>query len=91
VQDVTPGGPSDRAGLRGGGRTEQFQGREYDVGGDVIVAVGRTPVREETDVAEALVGLDPGSTVNVQVYRDGKRRTIRVKLGERPLDAPRAG
>jgi S1-C subfamily serine protease len=29
--------------------------------------------------------------VNVQVYRDGKRRTIRVKLGERPLDAPRAG
>jgi 2-alkenal reductase len=91
VQDVTSGGPSDRAGLRGGERTESFQGREYRVGGDVIVAVGRRPVREETDVAEALVGLDPGSTVDVQVYRDGERRTLRVKLGERPLDAPRAG
>jgi S1-C subfamily serine protease len=25
------------------------------------------------------------------VMRDGKRKTLRVKLGERPLDTPRAG
>jgi S1-C subfamily serine protease len=91
VQGVTPGGPSDKAGLRAGDTTERFQDDQYRVGGDVIVAVGGHPVREEDDVAKALVQLAPGTDVDLQVVRDGKRRTLRVKLGERPLDAPRAG
>jgi 2-alkenal reductase len=91
VQDVTPGGPAADAGLRGGSGAETFQARQYRTGGDLIVAVGRRQIREETDVAEALVGLTPGTTVDLQVYRGDERRTIRVKLGERPLDAPRAG
>ena len=91
VQSVTPGGPSDRAGLRAGDHAERFQDSQYRVGGDVIVAVGGHPIREEDDVAEALVQLAPGTDVDLQVMRDGKRRTVRVKLGERPLDAPRAG
>jgi S1-C subfamily serine protease len=91
VQGVTPGGPSDQAGLHAGDRTERFQDNQYRVGGDVIVAVGGHPVREEDDVAKALVQLAPGTDVDIQVVRDGKRRTLRVKLGERPLDAPRAG
>ena len=91
VQDVTPGGPADDAGMRGGARDEVFQGRDYRVGGDVIVAVGRTRIQEDQDVAKALVALRPGTTVDVQIYRGGERRTLRVKLGERPLNAPRAG
>jgi 2-alkenal reductase len=91
VQDVTPGGPADDANLRGGSGAQEFQGRQYRTGGDLIVAVGRQQIREEADVAKALVGLRPGSEVDLQVYRDGERRTLRVKLGERPLDAPRAG
>jgi S1-C subfamily serine protease len=91
VQGVTPGGPSDKAGLRAGDQTERFQDNDYRVGGDVIVAVGGHPVREEDDVAKALVQLAPGTDVALQVIRDGKRQTLRVKLGERPLDAPRAG
>jgi S1-C subfamily serine protease len=91
VQDVTPGGPADDAGLRGGSGADEFQARQYRTGGDLIVAVGRQQIREEADVAKALVGLRPGSEVDLQVYRDGDRRTLRVKLGERPLDAPRAG
>jgi serine protease Do len=91
VQEVTPGGPSDDAGLRGGDRGETFQARDYRVGGDVITAVGRTRIEEEADVAKALVALRPGTTVDLEIYRDGRRRTLRVKLGERPLSAPRAG
>jgi S1-C subfamily serine protease len=91
VQEVNQGGPSDDAGLRGGGRGESFQARAYRVGGDVIVAVGGHQIREEADVAKALVALRPGAEIDLQVYRDGKRRTLRVKLGERPLDAPRNG
>jgi S1-C subfamily serine protease len=91
VQGVTPGGPADRAGLRAGDRRERFQDSGYVVGGDVIVSVGGHEVREEDDVAQALVQLAPGTDVDLQVMRDGKRKTLRVKLGERPLDAPRAG
>jgi 2-alkenal reductase len=91
VQDVTPGGPAARAGLRGGSRQARFQDRAYAVGGDLIVAIEGRPVREENDVATALVRFSPGDEVSLQVVRDGKRQTIRVKLGERPLNAPRAG
>jgi S1-C subfamily serine protease len=91
LQSVTPGGPADRAGLRGGNRQERFQDRSYAVGGDVIVALGGRRIREEADVAKALVARSPGDEVDVEIVRDGRRRTIRVRLGERPLDAPRAG
>jgi S1-C subfamily serine protease len=91
VQSVTPGGPADRAGLRGGSRQVRFQDRAYAVGGDVIVALAGRPIRQETDVAKALVALKPGDDVDIVVMRDGRRQTLRVRLGERPLDAPRAG
>jgi 2-alkenal reductase len=91
VQAVSSGGPSESAGLRSGDHRERFQDSGYAVGGDVIVSVGGHPVREEDDVAKALVQLAPGTQVDVVVVRDGKRKTLRVKLGERPLDTPRAG
>jgi S1-C subfamily serine protease len=91
VQAVTPDGPSDRAGLRAGDHRERFQDSGYVVGGDVIVAVGGHEVREADDVAKALVQLAPGTQVDLDVMRDGQRKKLRVKLGERPLDAPRAG
>jgi S1-C subfamily serine protease len=91
VQEVTQGGPADRAGLRGGRDQQRFQDRAYVVGGDVIVAIEGRQVREENDVASALVRFSPGDELTLEVVRDGDRRTIRVKLGERPLDAPRPG
>ena len=91
VQDVTPGGPSDRAGLRAGDHRERFQDSGYVAGGDVITSVGGHAIRDEDDVAQALVRLAPGATVEIQVMRGDQRKTLRVKLGERPLDAPRAG
>jgi 2-alkenal reductase len=91
VQGVSPGGPADQAGLRSGDHRERFQDNAYVVGGDVIISAGGHPVREEDDVAKALVQLAPGTQVDLVVLRDGKRKTLRVKLGERPLDTPRAG
>jgi 2-alkenal reductase len=91
VQAVSPGGPSERAGLRAGDHRERFQDSAYAVGGDVIVSVGGHEVGEVDDVAKALVRLAPGTQVDLVAMRDGKRRTLRVKLGERPLDTPRGG
>jgi S1-C subfamily serine protease len=90
VQETVQGGPADDAGLKPGDHRERFQDSAYVVGGDVIVSVAGHAIREEDDLASALAGLAPGQTVPVQVLRDGQRRALRVKLGERPLDA-RAG
>jgi serine protease DegQ len=68
VLEVVAGGPAERAGI---------------VPGDVIVAVGGTPV----DGVEAFLGVlrrgEPGQELEAKVVRGDEERTIRVRLGER--------
>jgi S1-C subfamily serine protease len=89
VQEVTEGGPADEAGLRAGEDTVRFQEREYTTGGDIVTHVDGRRVREENDLAEALLAFSPGQRVRLDVLRDGDRERIDVELGERPLEAPR--
>jgi S1-C subfamily serine protease len=89
VQEVTEGGPADEAGLRAGEDTVRFQEREFTTGGDIVSHVAGRRVREENDLAAALLAFSPGRTVRLDVLRDGDRKHIDVKLGERPLEAPR--
>jgi S1-C subfamily serine protease len=89
VQDVAPDGPADDAGLRAGDDRVTFQHRPYVEGGDVVTAVNGRRVRHEADLAAALLGYGPGRRVRVDVIRDGRRTSVQVVLGERPLDAPR--
>jgi S1-C subfamily serine protease len=93
LQDVTDGGPAAAAGLRGGGDSETtFQVRSYRPGGDVITRIGDRPVEDPDDLSLAVALLDPGATVTVEAWRDGERREVKVKLGERPLQRlPGAG
>ena len=92
LQDVTEDGPADAAGLRGGGDAETtFQVRSYRPGGDVITAIDGRPVEDPDDLATLVALHDPGSTVTIEAWRDGERRDVRVKLGERPLQRPEAG
>jgi putative serine protease PepD len=79
VRQVTPGGPAALAGIR----AADVAGR----GGDIIVAVDGARVRDPQDVSRAIDGKSPGETVSIDVLRDGKRKTIEVKLGERPAAA----
>ena len=85
VQDVVAGSPADKAGLREGARTRRFQARTISVGGDIITAVNGNKLVDEAALGVALLTLEPGQEITLQVYRDGKRRNIRVKLGTRPL------
>ena len=89
VQDLTSGGPAASAGIRAGDRTLRFQARQYSIGGDLIVkAGGRTLSGGQDDLGRAIAGYRPGQEVELELYRDGQRRTVRVKLGERPLTRP---
>jgi S1-C subfamily serine protease len=81
VQEVTPGGPASRAGLRGG-RIHTDEG--IILGGDVIVEVDGERVAKPDDVASAISDNRPGETVEVKYYRGDKLRTAHVKLGTRP-------
>ena len=89
VQEVTDGGPADDAGLRAGDDTVRFQEREFTAGGDIVTHVAGRRVREENDLAAALLDFAPGQSVRLDVLRSGDRERIEVKLGERPLEAPR--
>ena len=84
VEEVTPGSPADEAGLEAG-RELEFQGTQIPSDGDVIVAVDGQKLTRERDLAD-VVGLKrPGDEVELEVVRDGERRTVTVRLGKRPL------
>ncbi|HVL30615.1 MAG TPA: trypsin-like peptidase domain-containing protein [Solirubrobacteraceae bacterium] len=85
VQEVVPGGPADDAGLRAGSDTERFQARTVKDGGDIIAAVDGRRLDDADALGVELLRHRPGDTVTLRVFRDGRPRDVRVKLGERPL------
>jgi serine protease Do len=68
VLDVLAGGAGEAAGLR-----------RYDV----ITAVSSEPVKDGDQLIRRIAALAPGSTVVLQVTRDGKSISLPARLGER--------
>lgn len=88
ISDIVDGGPADEAGLQGSDDEREFQGATIKVGGDVIVAVDGRELEEESDLAELVSRQEPGSTVTLEIIRDGERQEIDVELGTRPESVP---
>ncbi|HKP91703.1 MAG TPA: trypsin-like peptidase domain-containing protein [Thermoleophilaceae bacterium] len=89
VVKVEPDGPARGAGLSAGGERIEFQGqRQIPVDGDVIVAIDGRRVRDSDDVGQAIARHRPGETVELEVVRGDKRRTVRLELGARPDRPP---
>ncbi|MDP2711729.1 MAG: trypsin-like peptidase domain-containing protein [Solirubrobacteraceae bacterium] len=84
VQEVVPGGPADKAGLRAGGDEQRFQARTINDGGDIIAAVDGEQLADEAALSVALLAFKPGQEVTLRVYRDGTARNVRLRLGSRP-------
>jgi len=85
VSAVEPGGPADRAGIRGGTRTVRVLGTTVQVGGDIIIAIDGHPIRDFNELIAYLVReTEVGQVVTVTIVRDGKQMDISVRLGERP-------
>jgi S1-C subfamily serine protease len=83
VQDVSAGGPADRAGIHGGSGDRQFQAATFRVGGDVITRVGDQPVHNADDLSQAIAQYKPGETADVEVHRGDRVMHIKVTLGVR--------
>ena len=88
IAQVVPGGPADKAGLKGGDHTVRFEADRVRVGGDVIVAVDGRKLVNEADLSEFVSEHKPGDTVTLQIIRDGQTKDIDVILGKRPLASP---
>jgi 2-alkenal reductase len=86
VTSVQSGSAGARAGLRAGDRTVSYEGRDVTIGGDVVTAIDGRPVRSAADLVQIVTGrLRPHTTARVTIVRDGTRRTVAVRLDERPL------
>jgi S1-C subfamily serine protease len=83
VEVATRGGPAAAAGIHGGDRVAQAGMRKIYIGGDVITAIDGQKVAGQLDVNVILNRKRPGDSVNVTVYRGGKKMDVPVKLGER--------
>jgi 2-alkenal reductase len=91
VQEVQPGTPADRAGIKGGRGNTRFQIQSYAQGGDIITKVEGKVIEDANDLSAVVAQFQPGQDVTVEVHRGGETKEIKVKLGERPLSAPGGG
>jgi serine protease Do len=73
VDDVTKGGPADKAGLKNG---------------DVIRKLNGLTVEDSNQLTAMVTDMNPGSEATLDILRDGQPLTIRVTLGERPANLP---
>jgi S1-C subfamily serine protease len=84
VQRVEPGSGAAKAGLKAGTTPVVVAGESYVLGGDVIVKADDAKVSSLDQLRDQLVGKKPGETLKLQIYRNGKKKAIEVKLGRQP-------
>lgn len=73
IYSVEEGSPADKAKLQ-----------KYDV----ITAVAGVPVDDSNDLTFRIAEIKPGTKADMTVVRDGKERTVEVKIGEKLESEP---
>jgi serine protease Do len=71
VAEVTPGGPSERAGLKSG---------------DVVLALNGRPLASSSDLTRRVAQAREGDVIRLEVWRDRRTRTVEVRAARRPAD-----
>jgi putative serine protease PepD len=83
VSGVTPGGPAEKAGIKGG-EQEDIEGIPVPLG-DVITKLEGEPVTSSDDVIEVVNSVKPGEKLEMTVVTPGeKERHVEVTVGTRP-------
>jgi serine protease Do len=68
VQEITPGGPAEKAGLKAG---------------DIISTIDGRPIKDGDDLVNEIASRRPGSSVRLGYLRDGKQADATVTIGDR--------
>jgi len=88
VTSVTAGGPAEKAGIKGGTQQVRMSGSLLTTGGDIIIALNGTRIKNGDDLSAYLEAYTlPGQTVLVTVVRNNIQLIIPVVLGKRPASA----
>ena len=69
VQLVQPDGAADEAGIRAG---------------DIVTKVDGKAVTQDQTLSYLVANVKPGETIPIELYREGKRRTVEATVGKRP-------
>jgi S1-C subfamily serine protease len=87
--DIISGGPADKAGLQGVSGTDTVNGRQVDVGGDVVTAIDGQPINSFDDLLiYVALHTSPGQEVTLTILRNGQKQDVKVKLEPRPATIP---
>jgi serine protease Do len=85
VIEIVAGGPADKAGIRGGYKIDNINGREIALGGDIIVAIdNRTVTTLENILTYISNEKQAGETAQLNILRDSRSSQVNVTLGEMP-------
>lgn len=88
ITTITKGSPADKSGLRAGSTTTTFNGRDVEVGGDIILKIDN---REVTKIDDILAYLESqkhvGDKVHFTILRDNAIKELDLILGDRPSPA----
>ena len=85
VIDVNSNGPADKAGIRGGDKIDTIDGREVELGGDIILAIDGNPVRKIDDILSHLEReKSVGDNITLTIIRDGIVQEKTTVLQARP-------
>ena len=84
VAKVAPGSSADRAGLKAGSTRVVLQGETYILGGDVLVKADGIALTATEQLRKLIAQKRPGDKITLEVNRNGKKRTVTVKLGRQP-------
>jgi S1-C subfamily serine protease len=84
VQSVEPGSGAAAAGLKAGKTQVVLAGETYELGGDIIVQAGGSPVGSLNRLRDLVATKKPGDELGLVVYRGQAKKSIEVKLGRQP-------
>ena len=82
--EVRPGTPAAKAGLKGSTGEETVDGTPYVTGGDVITEIDGQAIQTSEELQRAIDSHKPGDTIKITYWRNGDSHTVDLKLGTRP-------
>jgi len=85
ITTVVKDSPAENAGLIGSNKTIKLEGREYSIGGDIIIAVDGIDIRKIDDILIHLQRVKTvGDDMDLEILRDGRTTNVTIVLQERP-------
>ena len=88
VERVRAHSAAARADLRAGHSHVVVAGETYVLGGDIIVSFNGKKIRTYDQLRDAIAAHKSGDRVKIVIYRDAKKKSVRVTLG-RQAPSPR--